>query len=411
LHLPIDLEIGSLYDRKELHEKYGGQNQGGISTPRTYPVIFLFSSPRGREYGYQDGWKEDGFYHYTGEGQRGHMDFVRGNRAVRDHAKQGKVLLLFETTPDGRRRFVGPMEYVDHYFKEIPDSTRALRRGIIFRLAPADVELDAPGEPPSRTGLQFLSSRDRALLVSRSPIESRDTRFTYYQRSAYVKKYVLERANGFCEACGEPAPFARPDGTPYLEVHDTTRLSDSGLDDPRHVIACCPTCHRKVHYGEGGSEHNRVLRERILAVEEAIGAGKFLLVTAAILVNGEGRVLLTQRAGHGALAGKWEFSGGKVEEGETLIEGLRREITEELEIELEEPRPFLMVDHTYPEFHVRLVSFLATSKSERFRLRSHQRSMLVPITELGTVDLADADIPIATALQARCRLELQTNSD
>ncbi len=142
-------------------------------------------------------------------------------------------------------------------------------------------------------------------------------------------------------------------------------------------------------------------------MEEAIEAGKFLLVTAAVVLNDEGQVLLTQRAGDGPLAGKWEFPGGKVEQGETLIKGLHREITEELEIEIEEPRPFLMVDHKYPQFHVRLVSFLARSKSEKLRLNAHKNSKRVSISKLCAVDLADADIPIATALQDRYCLSIK----
>src|SRR5262249_58238961 len=61
----------------------------------------------------------------------------------------------------------------------------------------------------------------------------------YYLRSAIVKRYVLTRANGVCEACGNPAPFPRPDGTPYLETHHTRRVSDGGPDHPRYVGGVC----------------------------------------------------------------------------------------------------------------------------------------------------------------------------
>jgi hypothetical protein len=52
----VDFKVGSLYKRKDIHDIYGGQRQGGISTPANYPFIFLFSSERGKDYGYQDGW-------------------------------------------------------------------------------------------------------------------------------------------------------------------------------------------------------------------------------------------------------------------------------------------------------------------------------------------------------------------
>jgi hypothetical protein len=53
--------------------------------PDGAPFIFLFTGESGNQYGYQDGWKDDDTFEYTGEGQRGPMEFVRGNRAIRDH--------------------------------------------------------------------------------------------------------------------------------------------------------------------------------------------------------------------------------------------------------------------------------------------------------------------------------------
>ena len=73
---------------------------------------------------------------------------------------------------------------------------------------------------------------------------------TAYQRNPDVIVEVLERANGICENCGNPAPFARQrDGTPYLEVHHKLQLSLGGEDTVENAIALCPNCHRKSHYG------------------------------------------------------------------------------------------------------------------------------------------------------------------
>ena len=49
-----------------------------------------------------------------------------------------------------------------------------------------------------------------------------------YERSRDVRRYVLARSKGKCEGCSGPAPFSRPDGTPYLEPHHLKRLSDGG---------------------------------------------------------------------------------------------------------------------------------------------------------------------------------------
>ena len=82
----MKLQIGSEYKRSELHKYYGGQSQGGISTPTKYKYVFIIAYKNsGKDFGYEDGWDEDrNFYLYTGEGQVGNMKFLRGNKAIRD---------------------------------------------------------------------------------------------------------------------------------------------------------------------------------------------------------------------------------------------------------------------------------------------------------------------------------------
>jgi 5-methylcytosine-specific restriction protein A len=70
-----------------------------------------------------------------------------------------------------------------------------------------------------------------------------------YQRNPDVVAAVLERANGHCERCRNPAPFLRSDGTPYLEVHHSIGLADGGPDTVANALALCPNCHRELHYG------------------------------------------------------------------------------------------------------------------------------------------------------------------
>lgn len=77
----MNFEVGKEYKRTDIHDAYGGQRQGGISTPADHDLIFLFSSSSGEEYGYIDGWQGD-IFHYSGEGQKGDMEFTRGNRAI-----------------------------------------------------------------------------------------------------------------------------------------------------------------------------------------------------------------------------------------------------------------------------------------------------------------------------------------
>jgi 5-methylcytosine-specific restriction enzyme A len=130
---------GQIYRRSELHNKYGGQRQGGISTPARHRIILLFASEQGEQHGYKDGWTEDGTYLYTGEGQIGDMEFKRGNRAIRDHVQDRKDLHVFEYTGAGGYRYVGPMVCAGYEWRELLDTQGNLRRGIVFELVVGQV--------------------------------------------------------------------------------------------------------------------------------------------------------------------------------------------------------------------------------------------------------------------------------
>lgn len=58
---------------------------------------------------------------------------------------------------------------------------------------------------------------------------------------------VHRRANGICELCRQDAPFTRPDGTPYLELHHIAPLGTGGKDTLVNLVLLCPNCHRKMH--------------------------------------------------------------------------------------------------------------------------------------------------------------------
>ena len=129
------LEKGRVYRRRDLHAAFGGQQQGGISTPATTGMIFLFTGDSGKQFGYRDGWTSEGLFRYSGEGQLGDMRFDRGNSAIRDHADRGKTLHLFEKATRGDVRYVGEMVYVRHELvSNVPDRLGNLRTAIVFYL-------------------------------------------------------------------------------------------------------------------------------------------------------------------------------------------------------------------------------------------------------------------------------------
>ena len=264
-------EPGRIYNRvRDIHDVYGGQRQGGISTPKSAPLIFLFTGETGDQYGYSDGPRDDGIFAYTGEGQVGDMEFVRGNLAVRDHISNGRDLLLFEKLRQpGSYRFVGYFACDGHEYATSPDRTGATRRVIIFHLRPA-----ASGEEPEieQAAAQLRDKpleelRRRAIEDAVAHPERREGRRSYIERSASVRAYVLTRAGGICESCDKPAPFRRSNGEPYLEPHHTRRLADGGPDHPLWVGAVCPACHREIHHGEKGRTKNDELQKKLVLIE------------------------------------------------------------------------------------------------------------------------------------------------
>ncbi len=80
-------------------------------------------------------------------------------------------------------------------------------------------------------------------------------------------------------------------------------------------------------------------------------------VTAGVIRRGA-RILITQRRAEAMLGGLWEFPGGKLEPGETLEECLRRELREELDIQVRIEEPLVAVDHAYSHFRITLHTFL-----------------------------------------------------
>ena len=261
--------IGQLYSRREdLHFRYGGQRQGGISTPARWPIIFLFTGDSGHQYGYEDGYDDSGVFLYTGEGQLGDMEFVRGNKEVRDHIKNGKDLLLFRSLGKGKPvRYLG--SYICNSWERVDgiDEKEEIRKKIVFHLHPLDGQgllgYDSQSEVIKQRTIAELRAAALEAATEGKEVRASESGRILHARSASVKAYVLARANGNCEACGEPAPFETSTETKYLETHHIRRISDGGPDHPRWVAAVCPNCHREIHFGKNGFQLNEALKEYI----------------------------------------------------------------------------------------------------------------------------------------------------
>jgi hypothetical protein len=151
--MSCEIREGDELTRQEVHRGYGGQEQGGISTPRSSLNILLFATKGGQQYGYQDGPHSDGSFTYTGEGQEGDQLFVRGNAALLHQRKRKKSLRLFRETKKSWVRYLGEY-FLDterpYRFEDAPDRNKTMRRVIVFRLRHAGVPTGSV-EPPSLT--------------------------------------------------------------------------------------------------------------------------------------------------------------------------------------------------------------------------------------------------------------------
>ncbi|MGZ4134518.1 MAG: (deoxy)nucleoside triphosphate pyrophosphohydrolase [Tumebacillaceae bacterium] len=127
---------------------------------------------------------------------------------------------------------------------------------------------------------------------------------------------------------------------------------------------------------------------------------KQLVVTAAVIER-ENTVLIAQRKPDSHMALKWEFPGGKLEWGEDPRDGLKREIREELGIEIDVGDVVEVVSHTYEDRQIVLLAYRCRYRSGTVQLLDVHDVRWVPPAELLSVDLAPADVPIVEKLLQR----------
>ena len=121
-----------------------------------------------------------------------------------------------------------------------------------------------------------------------------------------------------------------------------------------------------------------------------------LLVAAAALIDADNRVLITQRPEGKPLAGLWEFPGGKVSAGETPEEALRRELKEELAIEVCETclAPFTFASHAYAEFHLLMPLYICRTWDGDIEPQEGQETKWVRAMRLADYPMPPADAPL-----------------
>jgi hypothetical protein len=150
---PWTLAPGELIRRTRLHDRYGGNRQGGIGGSAQTPNVLVFSEPSsGEQFGYFDRW--DGpVFHYTGEGQVGDQTMTAGNKAILEHAEAGRALRVFKGV-GGLVRYEGEFALESArpwYYAQAKDRNGDIRQVIVFRMRSVDGERPLTVAPPNRT--------------------------------------------------------------------------------------------------------------------------------------------------------------------------------------------------------------------------------------------------------------------
>ena len=128
---------------------------------------------------------------------------------------------------------------------------------------------------------------------------------------------------------------------------------------------------------------------------------KTVLVSAVALVDADGRVLIAQRPEGKAMAGLWEFPGGKIEPSETPEVALVRELKEELGIETWDSclAPLTFASHSYDDFHLLMPLFICWKWQGIVAPKEGQKLKWVYAKELRDYPMPDADIPLIPILR------------
>ncbi len=123
------------------------------------------------------------------------------------------------------------------------------------------------------------------------------------------------------------------------------------------------------------------------------------IIGVAVIWNEQGLILIDRRLPRGAMGGLWEFPGGKIEANETVEECIRREIAEELGIEIEVNDSLITIDHTYSQFRVTLKVHHCRYLSGEPQTLECDEIRWVKVEELEQFTFPEANSQIIAALQ------------
>ena len=138
---------------------------------------------------------------------------------------------------------------------------------------------------------------------------------------------------------------------------------------------------------------------------ESISTDDFIHVVAAIIWHPleEDKILISRRKKGSHLADYWELPGGKLEASESRLEGLRRELDEELNLVVIEAKPFKQVAHRYSDRNILLDVWVVSGFSGELHGRENQEIHWISINDIDNYQFPDADVPIFEAIRNNAR--------
>lgn len=250
-----ELTVGQEYSNDEIVKIFKCGNMGGMRKSNTKNVLVLISFHDKADRLYEDYWKDDILY-YTGMGQIGDQDLnFSQNKTLNESRETGILVYLFEMFNEQKYRYRGIVELVAKPFQENEkDANGDVRKVWKFPLklvASRDYLEEDFLEKKAESDARAVARMPKSVIASKAKeidrvVSEVTTTSKTYVRNPIISQYAKDRAQGYCELCGNPAPFS-VGGVPYLESHHIQFVSDGGKDSIDNISALCPNCHRRMH--------------------------------------------------------------------------------------------------------------------------------------------------------------------